>query len=151
VRSGFASTNQPGEISVHVLEEKPVQTPPAAAPAFKQALDRDGRVVLYINFDFNKVTLKPDAAQVIADVAALLKSDPSLRLAVEGHTDSVGSRAYNERLSAQRAATVAQALVAKGIVADRLTSAGLGDSHPLAGNDINEGRARNRRVELVRR
>lgn len=147
----FRVYNQPGEISVHVLEEKPVQAPPAAAPALKQALDRDGRVALYINFDFNKATLKADSASVIADVVALLKSDPSLRLAVEGHTDSVGSRAYNEKLSAQRAATVVQALVAKGIAADRLASTGLGDSHPLAGNDTNEGRARNRRVELVRR
>jgi outer membrane protein OmpA-like peptidoglycan-associated protein len=146
----FRVYNQPGEISVHVLEEKPAQTP-VATPALKQTLDRDGRVALYINFYFNKATLKPDAATVIAEVVALLKSDPSLRLAIEGHTDSAGSIAYNEKLSAQRAAAVVQALVAKGIAADRLTSSGLGASRPLAGNDTNEGRARNRRVELVRR
>lgn len=149
----FAVYNQPGEISVFVLEEKPVQAKPEAPPpaaALKDRLDQDGRVALYINFAFNKATLLPDAKPVLAQVTALLKADATLRLAVEGHTDAVGTRDYNRKLSAQRAAAVVQALVLGGIAADRLSSAGLGSAQPLAPNDSADGRARNRRVELVR-
>ena len=149
----FAIFNQPGEISLFVLEEKPVEAKPATPPpavALKDRLDKDGRVALYINFDFNKATLQPDAKPLLAQVTALLKADAMLRLAVEGHTDAVGTRDYNRRLSAQRADAVVQALVLGGIAADRLSSAGLGSSQPLAPNDSAEGRARNRRVELVK-
>lgn len=148
----FGIYNQPGEIWVRVIEEKPPAAKPAAttASALRQGLDKDGRVALYINFDFNKATLRPDADAVIGQVAALLQSDAALRLTVEGHTDGVGTREYNQKLSQQRAESVAQALVRRGIAANRLGAAGLGASRPLAGNDSAEGRARNRRVELVK-
>jgi len=149
----FSVYSQPGEISLYVVEEKPVQAKAenVAAGTLRQSLAANGRVALYINFDFNKATLKPDAAAVIAEVVALLQADAGLSLMVEGHTDSVGTREYNAKLSAQRAAAVVQALVAKGIAAGRLDSAGLGASKPLAGNETADGRARNRRVELVKR
>ena len=80
----------------------------------------------------------------------LLKENPGLKLTVEGHTDDVGSRAANEKLSRERAAAVVDALAAAGIARDRLKSAGPGPAKPLADNATSEGRARNRRVELVK-
>ncbi|MBN8739978.1 MAG: hypothetical protein BGP24_23715 [Lysobacterales bacterium 69-70] len=142
--------SQPGEISLYVVEEQPVQMPPPAPTQLQQRLAADGHVAVYINFDFDKATLKPDAAPVLAEIVALLLADPALKLTVEGHTDAVGAHEYNRRLSAQRAEAVVKALVGKGVAAARLQSAGLGATRPLAGNDTAEGRARNRRVELVR-
>lgn len=142
--------SQPGEISLYVVEERPVQAPPPAPSQLQQRLAADGHVAVYINFDFDKATLKPDAEPVLAGIVALLQADPALKLTVEGHTDAAGSRDYNRRLSAQRAEAVVKALVGKGVAAARLQSAGLGATRPLAGNDTAEGRARNRRVELVR-
>ena len=142
--------SQPGEISLYVVEEKPVQAPPAVPNQLQQRLAADGHVAVYINFDFDKATLKADAAPVLAEIVALLQADPALKLTVEGHTDAAGSRDYNRKLSAQRAEAVVKALVGKGVAAARLQPVGLGATRPLAGNDTAEGRARNRRVELVR-
>lgn len=139
-------------IDVSVIEEKPFQaslTPPKA-DALKAALDKDGHVALYINFDFDKATLRPDAAPVIAQVATLLRDNPTLKLSVEGNTDSIGGHDYNTKLSRDRAAAVVAALVAGGIAEDRLRSVGNGPDRPIADNDSAEGRAKNRRVELVR-
>ncbi len=141
-----------GEVNVSVLEEKPVKAvEPPKPDALKAALDKDGRVALYVNFDFAKATLKADAAPVIAQVVALLKANPAYRLSIEGHTDSVGGAEPNLKLSEARAATVVAELVKAGIAAARVSSAGAGLSKPIATNDTSEGRAKNRRVELVKR
>jgi outer membrane protein OmpA-like peptidoglycan-associated protein len=116
----------------------------------KTALDRDGHVTLYINFDFNKATLKPDAAPIIAQILALLKANPDLKLSVDGYTDGVGLHDYNVKLSQARAAAVVAALEAQSIAAGRLASAGYGPDKPIASNDTDDGRAKNRRVELVK-
>ena len=139
-------------VQVSVLEEKPFvpSIQPAAMQGMQAALQGNGRVALYVNFDFGAATLRPDAAPVVAQVAALLKAEPGLRLGVEGHTDAVGTAERNRELSAERARAFAAALVAQGIAADRLEPAGLGADKPVAGNDTSDGRARNRRVELVR-
>jgi outer membrane protein OmpA-like peptidoglycan-associated protein len=136
-----------------VIEEKPFQASLQApqANALKTALDREGRVALYVNFDFAKATLKPDAAPVVAQIVKLLKDNPGLKLSVEGHTDNVGTHDANLKLSEQRAAAVMGALVSAGIPRDRLQSAGYGPDKPVADNDTGEGRAKNRRVELVKR
>ena len=123
---------------------------PPEASALKAALDKDGRVALYVNFDFAKSTLKPDAAPVVAQVLKLMKDNPGLKLAIEGHTDNVGGSDYNSKLSQARAAAMVGALVAQGIAADRLTSAGYGSDKPIADNNTSDGRAKNRRVELVK-
>lgn len=141
------------EIHVDVIEEKAFKATiqPAKASALKTALDKDGHVALYINFDFNKATLRADAAPVIAQVVTLLKDNADLKLSIEGHTDNVGGHDYNVKLSQDRAAAVVAALVKAGIAASRLSSAGHGPDQPIADNKTGEGRAKNRRVELVKR
>jgi len=116
----------------------------------KDGLDKDGRVALYVNFDFAKATLKPDAQPIIAQVVALLKRNPDLSVSIDGHTDAIGLHDYNVKLSQDRAASVVAAIVAAGIDGGRLKSAGYGPDKPIAPNDTDEGRAKNRRVELVK-
>jgi outer membrane protein OmpA-like peptidoglycan-associated protein len=142
--------SQESDIEVQAIEEKPFATPPVQAAALKLALDREGRAALYLAFDAAKPALRPDAAKSVAEVARLMKENPGLKLSIEGHTDNVGPRAANEKLSRERAAALLDALAAAGIARERLRSAGLGPSKPIADNATSEGRARNRRVELVK-
>ncbi len=128
--------------------------------AFKQSLKIDpdklmaeltksGEVKLEgIFFDTGKATLKPASRRAILAASALLKKYPTLKLEVQGHTDSIGSDASNLTLSEQRAASVKNALVHEGISPQRLESKGYGESAPVASNDTPEGRAQNRRVVL---
>jgi len=123
---------------------------PPMAESLKAELDKYGRVALYINFDFNKATLRPDAKPIIAQVLKLLQDNPDLKLSIEGHTDNVGSHDYNVKLSQTRAAAVVSSLVAAHIAPGRLSSGGSGPDRPIADNDTEKGRAKNRRVELVK-
>jgi outer membrane protein OmpA-like peptidoglycan-associated protein len=122
-----------------------------SASALFEAINREGRVALYINFDTGKATIRPDSQPVIDQVTEMLQTNPGLMLSVEGHTDSVGAPASNKILSENRAKSVVAALVAKGIEAKRLTAAGWGQDKPIADNQTEEGRAKNRRVELVKK
>jgi len=138
--------------TIHAVEEKPLvlTIKPPQADEMKAALDHDGHIALYVNFDFNKATLKPDAQPVVAQVVALMKANPTLKLSIEGHTDSIGPHDVNVKLSQDRAATVVAAVKAQSIDASRLSSAGFGPDKPIAPNDTEDGRAKNRRVELVK-
>lgn len=120
------------------------------AAAMKQAIDKDGRVALYINFDVDKASLRPDAQPILAEIDKLLQSDPALKLSIEGHTDNTGAPDHNQTLSAARARSVLGALVGLGIDPARLQSRGFGQDKPLADNASEDGRAKNRRVELVK-
>jgi OmpA-OmpF porin, OOP family len=112
-------------------------------------LDRDWHVALYgIQFDFNKATLRPDSVVVLEKILALLKARPDLKLEVQGHTDNVGGDDYNQKLSESRANAVLEWLRAKAIAADRLTAHGYGLKVPIGDNGSEEGRAKNRRVEI---
>ncbi len=103
-----------------------------------------------IHFDFDKATIRPDTASLIAGIAVGLKHNPTWRLQINGHTDSIGDADYNLKLSAERAAAVKDAVVKQGIAASRLQTAGLGQTMPKGDNDTLAGRSLNRRVELVR-
>lgn len=103
-----------------------------------------------IQFDFGKDTIKPESGRILDEIASILKSHAEItRLRVEGHTDIVGSRAYNLDLSQRRASAVVRALVARGVPAPRLAAAGFGFDRPIATNATAAGRARNRRVEFT--
>jgi outer membrane protein OmpA-like peptidoglycan-associated protein len=100
-------------------------------------------------FDFNKYTLKPGAREKMAKVSGILLAYPGLKIQVEGHTDSIGTEEYNQRLSEQRAETVRDYLVAQGVPDMTVSAVGFGKSRPVASNDSDAGRQQNRRVELV--
>ena len=108
-------------------------------------------VRLPIFFEFNSTKLKPEAEQLLDKVGAALASDDlaEFRFSVEGHTDSVGSNGYNSSLSEQRAAAVKSYLLARGVPESRLGTVGHGEGQPVADNQSDEGRQRNRRVELI--
>lgn len=116
-----------------------------------EELDKNGFIALYINFDTGKWDLKADGQATVREIAAALKSAPALKIAIEGHTDNVGQAAANKTLSQRRAQSVMAAIVAGGIEAGRLSAAGFGQERPVADNRSEEGRGKNRRVELVKR
>lgn len=110
-----------------------------------------GRAQLYgVLFDTDRATVRPESAATLDEVVTLLANEPSWRITIEGHTDATGSAAHNQTLSEQRAEAVRAYLVGRGIAAERLTATGFGASQPVADNATELGRARNRRVELVR-
>lgn len=114
-------------------------------------INKYGFIALYVNFDTGKTELKPDAQATVREIVAMLKASPALKIAIEGHTDNVGAAAANKALSEGRARSVTNAVVAGGIPANRLGAAGFGAERPLADNRSEEGRAKNRRVELVKK
>jgi outer membrane protein OmpA-like peptidoglycan-associated protein len=100
-------------------------------------------------FAFNKYDLKPEAREKLAKVSGILIAYPDLKVQVEGHTDNIGSDEYNQKLSEQRADAVRDYLGSQNVSENNVTAAGYGKSDPIADNSTNEGRAQNRRVELV--
>lgn len=116
----------------------------------RQALERQGRVTLHINFDSGKSTIRSESEPILDQAAKMMINDPGLKIRVDGHTDNIGSASANLTLSLKRAEAVAQALIRRGVTADRLAAAGYGQALPLADNGSDSGRAKNRRVELVK-
>lgn len=120
------------------------------ASAMKQQLEADGRVALQVNFATDKADILPESQPQVAQVLQLLRDDPALRLSIDGHTDASGDATHNQRLSEARAEAVVAALTTQGIDGGRLQAKGHGQSQPVADNDSEEDKARNRRVELVK-
>jgi len=121
------------------------QAPRAAAPtpmASKVVFNADAF------FDFDKSTLKPEGRQVLDQVAQQAQGLNLETIIAVGHTDSIGSDAYNQKLSERRAASVKTYLTSKGVPADRVYTEGKGETQPVASNATREGRAQNRRVEV---
>ena len=122
-----------------------------SAADIEKGLSTQGHIALYgIYFDFNKADLKPESKPALDQIAQFLKDDPSMKIHVVGHTDNVGALDVNMTLSRTRAAAVVAALVKQyGVSASRLNPAGVGPLAPVASNNSDEGRAKNRRVELI--
>jgi OmpA-OmpF porin, OOP family len=137
-----------------VVEVKPMESGLVAvnAAALAEDIKRTGHASVYgIFFDTGKWDVKPESEAAIQQVALLLQQDPALKLYVVGHTDNVGDFVLNLDLSRKRAGAVVQMLTTKhGVAAGRLRGDGVGPLAPVASNESEEGRAKNRRVELVR-
>jgi outer membrane protein OmpA-like peptidoglycan-associated protein len=135
-----------------VVEKQTLEIKAALLPAeeMKRELDAKGHVALYINFDFDKADIRPESQPIIDEMVKLLKNNPALNLTIEGHTDNIGAPDYNRRLSDARARSVLAALIGRAIDGGRLEAVGYGQDKPIADNSAEEGRAKNRRVELVK-
>ena len=134
-----------------VIIEIAAMTQEVTGDAMYNALNKDGFMTLYINFDTGKSDIKPESMAIIGQIAALLKAHPDLKVSIEGHTDNVGTPQSNKTLSTQRAKSVMDAVVQKGTAVTRLTSLGWGQEKPIADNRSEEGKAKNRRVEIVKK
>ncbi len=102
-----------------------------------------------VHFDFNKYDIRPEDEPVLDEAVTTLKAERGLRVYVDGYCDAIGSEEYNLKLSGRRAAAVAMYLEGRGISASRLVPRGFGKTHFVASNATGEGRAQNRRVELI--
>ena len=114
------------------------------------ALNTDGHIALYINFETGKADIKPESQSIIDQISEMLSANPTLKISLEGHTDNVGSITSNQTLSESRAKAVVNALISKGTDKARLSSKGWGQTKPVAENTTEEGKAKNRRVEIVK-
>lgn len=142
-----------GTIWLHVVEKQGMQQHVTAnAAGLGSDIEASGHVAVYgITFDTNKAEVKPESGAALDAIARLLKQEPALKLKVVGHTDMTGLLDANMKLSQARAEAVVQALVTRhGIAAARLEGYGVGPLAPVATNDTDDGRAKNRRVELVK-
>lgn len=135
-----------------ILETKPFKATASLIKAeeIKNELDTKGHIALYINFDTDKATIKSESQPAIDEIQKLLAANNGLKVAIEGHTDNSGDAAHNKKLSEERANAVKAALTAKGIDAARIQAKGLGADKPIADNNSEEGKAKNRRVEIVK-
>ena len=115
------------------------------------ALNKDGFVALDIHFDTGKSTIRDESRPMVDQIVKLLTDNADLKLNIEGHTDNVGDAKSNKMLSEQRAKSVMDALTKAGVDGKRLTAVGYGQDRPVADNRNEEGRAKNRRVELVKK
>jgi OmpA-OmpF porin, OOP family len=127
-----------------VHHEDPTPPPPPAPP-----VEVTLGVISGIHFDFDKSVLKPAADPILREVVRKMQAEPSLRARIEGHTDNIGTDAYNMGLGMRRANAVRDALVSRGIAAHRLETVSKGEREPVADNRTREGRAENRRVVII--
>lgn len=144
-------TNGGSYYTLRLAQKAGMQQSVVTADDMATALNRDGRISLHINFDTGKSSIEPDSLPIIDQIVAMLKGNGSLQLSVEGNTDNVGNAQSNMALSLARAQSVVSAVAAGGITASRMTAVGHGQDKPVADNSTEEGRAQNRRVDLVRK
>lgn len=126
-----------------------VDTAPTAA-TLEKSLETRGKAAVQINFAVNSAKIESSSQNTIHEIVQLLQNDQTLKLSIQGHTDNSGTPETNLKLSNARAQSVKAALIEQNIMADRLESKGLGQTQPLTSNDTDEGKAQNRRVELIK-
>ena len=147
---GYTDHRHEPSVTFYVVETKPFEaTAKLDASSIGQALVKDGKVALPVNFDLDQSTLRPEGLRLLADAAEALRDNKALKVRIEGHTDAQGSAEHNQKLSEARAESVKTILVTSGIAADRLSVQGLGSSQPVAKGNTEADHAKNRRVELV--
>jgi OOP family OmpA-OmpF porin len=134
---------------LNVLEIESMKQEVVASEMFEK-INKEGFISLYINFETGKSDIKSESQPIIDQLSEMLKQNPTLKISIEGHTDNVGGDIINQPLSESRAKSVMNALISKEIDVSRLKSKGLGQSKPIADNDTEEGRAKNRRVEIFK-
>ena len=142
--------NDGHDYDLTILEVE-AMTQEVTADAMYDALAKDGFLALYINFDTGKSEIKPESQGTVGQIAALLAAHAELKLSIEGHTDNAGTPAANKTLSEARAKAVMAAVVEAGVAPARLAAVGWGQEKPIADNRSEDGRAKNRRVEIVKK
>jgi OmpA-OmpF porin, OOP family len=147
---GLELFNDGRNFNLTILEQKAMEQE-ITANDMLQALQKDGFIALYINFDTNAAIIKPESQGIIDQIVELMKSQPELNLSIEGHTDSQGLLASNKTLSLNRAKAVIQAVSKGGVNSSAMSAVGWGQEKPVADNGTEEGRAKNRRVEIVKK
>jgi OmpA-OmpF porin, OOP family len=146
----FAFGGEEKVVEAKVEEPLPPPPPPPPPPAPKPVIIEKGRQTLDVKFDFDKSTIKEGYYHDIDNLVDVMKDYSDLKVVIEGHTDSVGTDAYNKNLSQERAGAVKKYMVEKGgIDANRISAVGYGEERPIASNDTDEGRLQNRRVEAA--
>lgn len=147
----WVNVNASGPEYQLVIVEKQLMEQVIKADEMLKALNDSGFIALNILFDTAKSTIKPESLPLIDQIYEMLQANPALKVSIEGHTDSTGTPAGNKTLSNARAKAVVAALVAKGIAQDRLSFVGWGQDKPVADNRTEEGKTKNRRVEIVKK
>ncbi|MCM8807894.1 MAG: OmpA family protein, partial [Candidatus Omnitrophica bacterium] len=139
-------------ILLGIVEKKEMEIELITAKDIYEKLKTEGHIAIYgIYFDFDKADIKPESEPTLKEIARFLRENPEIRVYIVGHTDNVGKLDYNMELSRKRAENVVKELVNKyGISKERLKAFGVGPLAPVSSNDTEEGRAKNRRVEIVK-
>ncbi len=135
---------------LYILEIEKMKQEVDAKEMF-DAINKVGFIALYINFETGKSDIKPESQPIVDQIVEMLKQNSDLKISIEGHTDNVGSDKLNKTLSENRAKSVMNALVSAGIEKSRLSSKGWGSTKPIADNSTEDGRFKNRRVEIVKK
>ena len=139
------------EVYILTIIEKGEVEQEITANAILKELNETGKAILYINFDSGKATIKQESMPIVEQIIEMMKQAKDIKLSVEGHTDSDGSNESNQNLSEARAKSVVDAITKGGIDVVRLSSAGFGEEKPIADNSTSKGKAKNRRVELIKK